>query len=140
VALVLAACGDDGGDSPFPPRPAHTGTAPPALRIVGNWAGLVKSKDGATYTAEISVKPAAGGSYTGRTVYPGLQCAGDLTGSRESPGVYRFTETITLNKALCSQDQWHIVVDLLKNPRTSEWRWSGPGEAFGTLRRASAST
>src|SRR4051794_32953556 len=132
LALALAACGggDDGGDAGFPPRPPHTGNAPPASSILGTWSGLVKSADGASYTANMVVERAPGGTYRGKSVYPGLQCGGNLTGSQESPGVYRFTELITANKSLCGQDAWTITVDLLR-PRAAQWRWAGPGSAFG---------
>jgi hypothetical protein len=141
AALMLAACGEKDDDSfDFPPRhPVPAAQAPPASSIAGNWAGLVKSKDGASYTASIVIVPAGGKNFRGKTAYPGLQCGGELTGGLETPGVYRFRETITVNKALCGQTDWDITVDLLKR-RLSEWRWKGDGEAFGTLRRLSART
>jgi hypothetical protein len=136
AAVVLAACGgDDDESSGFPARhPVPEAQALPAKRIAGIWTGLVKSKDGATYTARIAIDPAGDQRFRGVSAYPGLQCGGNLTGALERPGVYRFKETITSNKALCGQTDWDITVDLLR-PRVSEWRWEGDGEAFGVLQR-----
>jgi hypothetical protein len=136
AAMTLVACGGDDDDSPaFPARhPVPEAQALPAERIAGIWTGVVKSKDGATYTARIAIDPAGDKGFRGVSAYPGLQCGGKVTGALERPGVYRFKESITSNKQLCGQTDWDITVDLLR-PRVSEWRWAGDGEAFGVLQR-----
>jgi hypothetical protein len=138
AVLALAGCGGDDKTVEFPDRhPVAAADAPPVQAIVGTWRGLVESDTSAEYGAIIAVERAAGQGFRANAIYPGLQCAGKMTGAAERPGVYRFTELITEGKSRCGQTAWDITVDLLR-PRQAEWRWSGPGKAFGTLARRSS--
>ena len=104
AAVMLAACGgDDDDSSSFPARhPVPEAQALPAKRIAGIWTGVAKSKDGATYTARMAIDPAGDEGFRGVSAYPGLQCGGNLTGSLERPGVYRFKETDHFQQGNCA--------------------------------------
>ena len=137
AVMALAGCGGDDQTVKFPERhPVAPADAPPVGAIVGTWRGLVESDTSARYGATIAVQRAGGQGFRANAVYFGLQCAGKMTGAAERPGVYRFKELITEGKSRCGQTEWDITVDLLRS-RQAEWRWSGPGVAFGRLERSS---
>ena len=106
--------------------------------IIGLWTGRVTQQgSGAapqTYEVEMAVKPTATGTLIGRTVYPSLNCAGNLQPRSAHGNSYVFHEQITVGRKQCSSGG---TIFATVSGNSLSWRWVANGiQVVGVLHRA----
>ena len=138
VALVLSLAG--GGSAivgEARATPARSGGAAPA-GVIGVWAGLVTQHGTGvprqTYEVLMAVKATTTGTLVGRTVYPSLNCAGQLQLSSAHGTSYVFREQIFLGPKRCATGG---TIFATVSGNSLSWRWVANGvQIVGVLQRA----